>query len=169
MPQSLEDGEVKFYEEAEEVLSHLKRLGTPMVLYEVEEGKAKPFGFSTMQHKMQRMREKLGLPSHFTFDACRHGGMTELEEAELTDGQGRALSAHRTQQSYAGYAKRTAKRMLARHANAIRIDWQRTNRGIPFGMRRRKAFGMKGQNKMRLLSNIKWLGREGSNLRRAQD
>jgi hypothetical protein len=33
--------------------------------------------------------------------------MTELEEAELTDGQGRALSAHRTQQSYIGYAKRT--------------------------------------------------------------
>jgi hypothetical protein len=50
-----------------------------------------------MQHKVQRMRLKLELPSHFTFDACRHGGMTELEEAELTDGQGRALSAHRTQ------------------------------------------------------------------------
>jgi len=63
-----------------------------MILYEVEEGKAKPFGFSTMQHKVQRMRVKLGLPSHFTFDACRHGGMTELEEAELTDGQGRAVS-----------------------------------------------------------------------------
>jgi len=47
----------------------LKRLGTPMILYEVEEGKAKPFGFSTMQHK-QRMRVKLGLPSHFTFDAA---------------------------------------------------------------------------------------------------
>jgi len=39
--------------------------------------------------------------------------MTELEEAELTDGQGRALSAHRTQQSYASYAKQTAKRMLS--------------------------------------------------------
>ena len=25
-------GDVKFYEEAEEVLSHLKRLGTPMIL-----------------------------------------------------------------------------------------------------------------------------------------
>jgi len=59
------------------------------------------------------MRKKLKLPKHFTFDACRHGGMTELEEAELTDGQGRALSAHRTQQSYAGYAKRTEKRMLS--------------------------------------------------------
>jgi len=69
----LEDDDVKFYEEAEEVLSHLKRLGTPMILYEVEEGKAKPFGFSTMQHKVQRMRVKLGLPSHFTFDACRQG------------------------------------------------------------------------------------------------
>jgi hypothetical protein len=119
----LEDEALKFYEEAEEVLSHLKRLGTPMILYEVEEGKAKPFGFSTMQHKVQRMRMKLGLPSHFTFDACRHGGMTELEEAELTDGQGRALSAHRTQQSYIGYAKRTEKRVLAatrkRHAHRL--------------------------------------------------
>ncbi|MEH2499815.1 hypothetical protein V1294_006294 [Bradyrhizobium sp. AZCC 1678] len=53
----------------------------------------------------------------------RHGGMTELEEAELTDGQGRALSAHRTQQSYIGYAKRTQKRVLAatrkRHAHRL--------------------------------------------------
>lgn len=39
--------------------------------------------------------------------------MTELEEAELTDGQGRALSAHRTLQRYAGYAKRTERRMLS--------------------------------------------------------
>lgn len=105
------------------MLSRLKRLGTPMILYEVEKGKAKPFAFSTMQHKVQRMRLKLGLPSHFTFDACRHGGMTELEEAELTDGQGRALSAHRTQQSYIGYAKRTEKRVLAatrkRHAHRL--------------------------------------------------
>jgi hypothetical protein len=47
--------------------------------------------------------------------------MTELEEAELTDGQGRALSAHRTKESYAGHAKRTAPRVLSatrkRHAH----------------------------------------------------
>ena len=60
----------------------MKRLGTPMILYEVEDGKAKPFGFSTMQHKVQRVRVKPGLPSHFTFDACRRGSMTELEEAD---------------------------------------------------------------------------------------
>ncbi|WP_441258965.1 hypothetical protein AB7008_15060 [Bradyrhizobium sp. 521_C7_N1_3] len=119
----LEADGVKFYEEAEEVLSRLSRLGTPMILYEVGPGKAKTFGMSTMQHKVQRIRKALNLPKHFTFDACRHGGMTELEEAELTDGQGRALSAHRTQQSYAGYAKRTEKRMLAatrkRHAHRL--------------------------------------------------
>ena len=43
-----------------------------------------------------RLRDKVGLPTTFTLDACRHGGMTELEEAELTDGQGRALSAHKS-------------------------------------------------------------------------
>lgn len=38
--------------------------------------------------------------------------MTELEHAELTDGQGRALSAHKSQQSYEGYAKRSLERAL---------------------------------------------------------
>jgi hypothetical protein len=65
----------------------------------------------------------LKLPAHFTLDACRHGGMTELEKAELTDGQGRALSAHRTQQSYERYAKRNLKRAFSatrkRHAHKL--------------------------------------------------
>jgi hypothetical protein len=114
---------VKFYEGAEEIIAKLPRRGIPMVLREIEEGKSKPFAFSSMQHIVQKMRKKIGLPSYFTFDACRHGGMTELEEAELTDGQGRALSAHRTQQSYTGYAKRTEKRVLSatrkRHAHRL--------------------------------------------------
>jgi hypothetical protein len=38
----------------------------------------------------------LVLSKTFTLDACRHGGMIELEEAGLTAGQGRALSAHRS-------------------------------------------------------------------------
>jgi hypothetical protein len=49
--------------------------------------------------------------------------MTELEEAELTDGQGRALSGHRTQRAYEGYAKRTLERALPatrkRYAHAL--------------------------------------------------
>jgi hypothetical protein len=144
----LEDGDFKFYEEAEEVLSHLKRLGTPMILYEVEEGKAKLFGFSRMQHKVQRMRAKIGLPSHFTFDACRHGGMTELEEAELTDGQGRALSAHRTQQSYIGYASAPRSACWQQPARGTRTGW-RTKWRQTFRMSNRKPFRMNPQNKVR--------------------
>jgi hypothetical protein len=108
------DGSVaKFYEEAEDILAKVSRRGVSMILREIEKGKSKPFAFPTMQHKVQRLRKELGLPDYFTHDACRHGGMTELEEAELTEGQGRALSAHKTSQAYAGYAKRTEKRMLS--------------------------------------------------------
>jgi hypothetical protein len=114
---------VKFYEDAEEILAKLPKRGVPMILREIGKGKSKPFAFSTMQHKVQELRKDLGLPSYFTFDACRHGGMTELEEAELTEGQGRALSAHRTSQAYSGYAKRTEKRLLSatrkRHAHRL--------------------------------------------------
>ena len=104
---------VRFYEEAEEVLSHLSRRGISLILRKLDDTTSKPFSFSGMQKIVQRMRKEIGLPSTFTLDACRHGGLTELEEAELTDGQGRALSTHKTQQSYEGYAKRTAARMLS--------------------------------------------------------
>lgn len=49
--------------------------------------------------------------------------MTELEEAELTEGQGRALSEHKTAQAYRGYAKETMRRALEatrkRHAHLL--------------------------------------------------
>lgn len=97
-----------FYADAEAILSKLTRRGIPMIM-----GLQKPYAYSTIQKTVQRMSKKLKLPASFSLDACRHGGMTELEEAELTEGQGRALSAHRTRESYAGYAKRTQGRMLS--------------------------------------------------------
>jgi hypothetical protein len=118
-----ESGLVKFYEDAEEVLACLPRRGVPMILRQVGENVCKPYSFSGMQKIVHTMRDKLELPSTFTLDACRHGGMTELEEAELTDGQGRALSAHKSQQAYEGYAKRTMQRALSatrkRHAHRL--------------------------------------------------
>ncbi|OKO70336.1 hypothetical protein AC628_31050 [Bradyrhizobium sp. NAS96.2] len=135
LEERLATGEVvKFYEEAEGVLGKLTRRGVPMILREIvprqrrasdddQKSVSKPYSFSGMQKIVQRMRKDIGLPKEFTLDACRHGGMTELEEAELTEGQGRALSAHRTRESYAGYAKRTEARMLSatrkRHAHLL--------------------------------------------------
>jgi hypothetical protein len=123
LEETTENGVILFYEDAEAVLARLPRLGVPMILRLVREGATKPYSFSGMQKIVHTMRDKLGLPSSFTLDACRHGGMTELEEAELTDGQGRALSAHKSQQAYEGYAKRTAMRALSatrkRHAHRL--------------------------------------------------
>jgi hypothetical protein len=48
--------------------------------------------------------------------------MTELEEAALTEGQGRALSGHKTAQAYRGCAKETFDRAPAtrkRHAHRL--------------------------------------------------
>jgi hypothetical protein len=75
-----------------------------------------------MEKLVQTLRNKIeGVSELFTLDACRHGGMTELEEAELTAGQGRGLSGHKTAQAYRGYAKETMRRALAatrkRHAH----------------------------------------------------
>jgi hypothetical protein len=113
LEEQTEAGIVRFYEDAEAVLSRLPRRGVPMILRQVKQGITKPFSFSGMQKIVHTMRDKIGLPSTFTLDACRHGGMTELEEAELTDGQGRALSAHKSQQAYERYAKRTMERALS--------------------------------------------------------
>jgi hypothetical protein len=76
-----------------------------------------------MAKLVRKLRNAFGLTATFTLDACRHGGMTELEEAELTTGQGRALSGHRTDRAYSGYAKATMERALAatrkRHAHRL--------------------------------------------------
>jgi hypothetical protein len=129
----LEDNDgTPFYADAEAVLAQVPRRGVPMILHEtrrkVEDGKPKPtkvYAMSSVQHLVQRLRKLAKLPSTFTLDACRHGGMTELEEAELTDGQGRALSAHKSR-AYEGYAKRTMERGLAatrkRHAHRLAND-----------------------------------------------
>jgi hypothetical protein len=118
-----ETGPVQFYADAEAVLAHLPRRGVPMILKAKRDGTAEPYAPKEMAKIVHRLRDRLRLPATFTLDACRHGGMTELEEAELTDGQGRALSGHRTQRAYEGYAKRTLARALPatrkRYAHAL--------------------------------------------------
>ena len=93
-------------------MARVPRLGVPMILKSRRDGTTEPYRPKETAKIVRRLREQMGLPATFTLDACRHGGMTELEEAELTDGQGRALSGHRTQTAYAGYAKRTLARAL---------------------------------------------------------
>jgi hypothetical protein len=120
LEETVGDVTTKFFEDAEAVLAYLPRRGVPMILREVVPPRSRPdqnptsklFSFSGFEKIIQCMRAELELPSTFTLDACPHGGMTELEVAEPADGQGRALSGHKTRQSYAGYAKQTLERAL---------------------------------------------------------
>ncbi len=104
-----ESGElVKLYPDAEAILSQVPQRGTSIV--------AKPDGTlygdgTLLSQRVREIADKLGLTS-FTLDAARHGGMTELEEAGLTEGEGRALSKHKTGTAYRGYAKETEQRIL---------------------------------------------------------
>jgi hypothetical protein len=116
-----------------------------MILREVEEGKSKPYSFSGMQKIVQRMRKDIGLPVEFTLDACRHGGMTELEGAELTEGQGRALSAHRPRRVMLATPSKPLLGCSRRPGNATPIGWRtkrqhlfRTRAGNPFRMKNRE-------------------------------
>lgn len=108
-----------FYGEAEAVLAQLPKRGISMVLR--SDGTA--YLATRSAQIVRTIADAAELPKTFTLDACRHGGMTELEEAELTDGQGRALSAHRSK-AYEGYAKRTATRVLG--ATQKRIAHRKT-------------------------------------------
>jgi hypothetical protein len=126
----LQDGDsTLFYRDAGDVLGKVPRRGIPMILHETRERseKDKPkatklYSPSGMAKLVRRLRVLAKLPPTFTLDACRHGGMTELEEAELTDGQDQALSAHKSR-AYESYAKRTMERALAatrkRHAHRL--------------------------------------------------
>src|SRR5262249_58201552 len=127
LEETVEATTIQFYPEAEAILAQLPRRGVPMILREVKtrNGAAfKPYSYGGFEKIVQQLRKKIeGLPNYFTLDACRHGGMTELEEAALTEGQGRALSGHKTAQAYRGYAKETFDRALSatrkRHAHRL--------------------------------------------------
>ena len=49
----------------------------------------------------------LGLPEHVTLDGCRHGGMTELSDSDLTEQGEMSLSGHKSPQAKRRYVKRT--------------------------------------------------------------
>jgi hypothetical protein len=83
------------YPDAEAVLAKVPRRGVPLILkppwINPKTGKLKrgsePYTAMQMAKIVRKVCSDASLPKTFTLDACRHGGMTELEEAQLTDGQ----------------------------------------------------------------------------------
>jgi len=99
---------VELYADAERILKAIPQNGLSIVC----QRNGNLFGDGTrLSHEIRDFADKNGFAG-FTLDKARHGGMTELEESGLTEGQGRALSKHRTSGAYRGYAKDTEKRVL---------------------------------------------------------
>ena len=115
-------GERRFFPELEDALAGMPRLGVPIVLLEpkrgpmsLETGKRTPrlYSLEYARHLVQEARAAAKLPAHVTFAACRHGGMTELGDAELTEQQIMALSAHATPSAARVYVKRNEAQRIA--------------------------------------------------------
>ena len=59
------------------------------------------------------IRDKAGLPEDLTFTSFRHGGITELANADISDQGMMALSGHKTRQMLTIYAKRNEKQRVS--------------------------------------------------------
>ena len=103
----------RFYPELERRLSELSRPSIPIVVTLGKGGTVHPYSFSYAKRIVREARRAAGLPEHVTMTACRHGGMTELGDAELTEQGVMSLSGHRSPDAARGYVKKTDAQRLA--------------------------------------------------------
>lgn len=108
--------------ELEAYLATLPRLGTPIVLTAGHRGPARPYSMAFAAARVRKARKLVG---YVTLDACRHGGMTELGDAEPAEQGVMALSGHRTPQAARLDVKRTEQQR--QHAAAKRRAWVERN------------------------------------------
>ena len=104
----LDENGQRFYPELETRLAELYRMGIPIVVTPGTKGSARPYSFSYAKRIVREARRAARLPEHVTMTACRHGGITELADAELTEQQEMSLSAHKSPRALRRYAKKTA-------------------------------------------------------------
>lgn len=114
-------GTRRLYPELEDAIAALPRLGVPLVMFKPvrgpkgEDGARLPRLYSEpyAQHLVQQIRKDARLPATFTLEACRHGGMTELGDSELTEQQVMTLSTHATPDAARLYVKRNERQEVA--------------------------------------------------------
>ncbi len=122
----LSDEEGPLFPELTAYLDTIERLGVPIVLLRPkgkEPKPARPFKLRDARARVRRAAKKAGLPTYLTLAACRHGGLTELGDAELTEQGVMALSGHRTPEAARLYVKRTeTQRMMAARKRRVWVE-----------------------------------------------
>jgi hypothetical protein len=102
LDEKTDEGVAQFYADAEAVLARVPRRGMPMILNQAD-GSTVPCDSEACSAGAGAVWTSLRV-----YVRCvPPRWMTELEEAELTNGQGRVLSGHLTQTTCTGPAKRT--------------------------------------------------------------
>ncbi|MEM6623843.1 MAG: tyrosine-type recombinase/integrase [Pseudomonadota bacterium] len=104
-----EDGNALF-PEAMAYLEELAVLGPVVVV--TPKSPHRPYNFRRAREVIVAARKAAKLPQHVTLDACRHGGLTELGDAGVTDSEGMALSGHKSPEVYRAYVKPTERQRL---------------------------------------------------------
>ncbi len=125
------------YPEIEAMIARLPRLGVPLIMFLPQrgpkgaDGKRTPRLYSEpyAQHIVQQIRKDAELPEHLTLEACRHGGMTELGDAGLTEQEIMSLSGHVTPAAARLYVKRTERRRLTATVKRRNSVEERTKKG----------------------------------------
>jgi len=102
----------KLFPEIEAYLATLPRLGATIVVTPGTRGPRRPYSEVYAAYLVRKARRVAGLPAHVTLDTCRHGGMTELGDAELTEQEIMSVSGHLTPESARLYVKRTERQQL---------------------------------------------------------
>lgn len=118
----LEDEGGPFAPELEALLVRLPKAGVAVVLRAPSRGGGppRPYTFRDARARVRRIARAAGLPDWLTLDACRHGGMTEIGDDDLTESQEMSLSGHKTPDAKRRYVKKTdAQRLLAQQKRRI--------------------------------------------------
>ena len=87
---------------------------------------ARPFKLRDARARVREAATDAKLAADLTLAACRHGGLTELGNAEITEQGVMALSGHRTPDAARLYVKRTETQRVA--AARKRRAWIESNR-----------------------------------------
>ncbi len=129
------------FPEIEAYIKTVPRLGEAMVMTMGERRGPHLFSFDYANRRMREAREKAELAGYVTFDACRHGGMTELGDADVTEQGIMALSGHKTPDAARRYIKWTEhqrivslkkrRQVMTRAMQRIEKETQRARGGSP--------------------------------------
>lgn len=125
----LVDSKGSLFPELTAYLDGLERMGVPIVLMRQKRlgAPAKPFLLRTARNRVRAAARAAGLPDGLTLASCRHGGLTELGDAELTEQGVMALSGHRTPEAARLYVKKTEHQRAT--AARKRRAWVEASRG----------------------------------------